>query len=1010
MKVTILVTQSKGLDREVWNKCCASSSDVMMEVTYKGRTSLVDIVFSWTIDEVLNEKLYQDKVPKIPSTFLTASGYMKSFIPSLIEETHSDLCSSLKGISQAPACKILTCKRMCKGLIYQLTLNGTSGGQYEPAFGDLIALTDSRPTSIKDLNKPRRYYHVAYVQRSKSDQITILSSKNIEIESDMRCNKAEKLHAVCLINLTTNIRIWKALNWQLEGANLNIIGKILRSNDLFGKNSHICFSGDDDSKGISITENIIRSQRLNECQKDAVLSSVTMRKCLYNHTVKLIWGPPGTGKTKTVASMLFALLKLKTRTLTCAPTNTAVLEVSARLRSLVEDQLQFDTYGLGDIVLFGNNSRMKVDDYWGLPDIFLDYRVDKLEQCLDPLTGWRHHLESMISLLEKPHEQYLLSKLDGKCEEVNDLMSLEQFTKLNYSHVEQAFVSYKREVQDEVDHMTLEQFVKMKYSCIKDQYLSYKAEVNDLMSLERFTKLNYSHVEQAYVSYKQEVQDKVDHMTLEQFVKMKYSYFKDQYLAYKAEVQFIKRRFSFISENLKLCLQTLYSHLPTSLVTFKVAKNMSRALVLLQNLQSSLLFATIKKFLKPIQDSLIHVATHVPKNVTFSFGRLSLERDECLGILRSFSWSISLPQLKNRHEIVDFCLKKACLIFCTASGSSKLFNEEMTPVPFVVIDEAAQLKECESTIPLQLPGVRHAILIGDERQLPAMVKSKISDEAGFGRSMFERLVSLGYEKHPLKVQFRMHPAISLFPNREFYEGLLVDGMNVKVSSYRKCFLEGRMYGSYSFINIAKGEEQSGLGHSLKNMAEIAAISEIIKCLQKEFLRNRRKISIGVISPYKAQVYEIQEKVKQCNLVSDDDFSVSVRSVDGFQGGEEDIIMISTVRSNKSGSVGFLSNRQRANVALTRARHCLWILGNAETLKHSSSVWTKLVNDAKQRRCFHNADDDQNLAGAIRNAIRELELVDESKSPFKSLTIRDKAESAATRPRGSLGGSSRKPRW
>ena len=86
------------------------------------------------------------------------------------------------------------------------------------------------------------------------------------------------------------------------------------------------------------------------------------------------------------------------------------------------------------------------------------------------------------------------------------------------------------------------------------------------------------------------------------------------------------------------------------------------------------------------------------------------------------------------------------------------------------------------------------------------------------------------------------------------------------------------------------------------------------------MRTRKKVSIGIISPYNAQVHEIQEKVKKYISSSDPDFSVSVRSVDGFQGGEEDIIIISTVRSNGSGKVGFLSNRQRANVALTRARY------------------------------------------------------------------------------------------
>ncbi|XP_054789621.1 helicase sen1-like [Prosopis cineraria] len=942
----------------------------------KGSTSLVDIVFSWTIEDAVNENLYKNKVPKIPLTFSTASEYMKSFIPSLIEETHSDLCSSLKGISQAPAREILTYKRLKKrqGLFYQMTLNGTSGGQYEPESGDLIALTDSRPKSLQDLNKPRRYYHIAYVQGSNNGQITVLSSKSMEIEPDMGSKKAQKLYASYLINLTTNIRIWRSLSSQLKGANLNVIGKVLQSDTEIGRSSHVCPPIEHHDTDISIATNIIRSQNLNECQEDAVLSSVAMRKCHHNHTVKLIWGPPGTGKTKTVVSVLFSLFKLKTRTLTCAPTNIAVLEVAARLRSLIKDQLQFDTYGLGDIVLFGNNSRMKVDNYWGLPDIFLDYRVDKLEQCLDPQSGWKHHLESMISLLEKPHEQYLLSKIDAKYEEVNDLMSLEEFTKLNYSNVEQLYLSYKQ----------LE---------LKDDYL-----------------------------------------TLEKFVKMRFSYIEDQYLSYKVEVQFIKRRFGFIGENLKSCLKTLYSELPTSLVPFKVAKKMCRALDLIETLQTCLCrneFIEIpnynvdgkgnsvsqreipmeegvqrgsicsgnqihQNFAKPIQDSFMFVGTNIPiKDVTFCFGRLRLERDECLRILRSLSWKTSLPLFKNQYEIINFCLNKACLIFCTASGSIKLFNEGMTPLPFVVIDEAAQLKECESIIPLQLSGVRHAILIGDERQLPAMVKSKISDEAGFGRSMFERLVFLGYNKHLLNVQYRMHPSISFFPNREFYEGKLVDGMNVRDSNYSKRFLDRKMYGSFSFINIAKGKEQYGQGQSLKNMVEVAAITEIIRGLHKGFLSSRRKVSIGVISPYAAQVFEIQEKVKKNNLVSNGDFSVSVRSVDGFQGGEEDIIMISTVRFNRSGNVGFLSNRQRANVALTRARHCLWILGNAETLKHSGSIWKKLINDAKQRGCFHNADDDKNLSRAIKDALLELELIDESKSPFKSLSIKDKTKKSET---------------
>jgi hypothetical protein len=91
----------------------------------------------------------------------------------------------------------------------------------------------------------------------------------------------------------------------------------------------------------------------------------------------------------------------------------------------------------------------------------------------------------------------------------------------------------------------------------------------------------------------------------------------------------------------------------------------------------------------------------------------------------------------------------------------------------------------------------------------------------------------------------------------------------------------------------------------------------------EFHGTKKKVSVGVISPYKAQVYAIQEKVKRYSTKSDSGFSVSVRSIDGLQGCEEDVIIISTVRSNVDGFIGYLSNLQIANVALTRARYYLF---------------------------------------------------------------------------------------
>jgi hypothetical protein len=94
-------------------------------------------------------------------------------------------------------------------------------------------------------------------------------------------------------------------------------------------------------------------------------------------------------------------------------------------------------------------------------------------------------------------------------------------------------------------------------------------------------------------------------------------------------------------------------------------------------------------------------------------------------------------------------------------------------------------------------------------------------------------------------------------------------------------------------------------------------------LVTEFLDTKKKVSIGVISPYKAQVSAIEERVRKYSK-SGSGFTVSVRTVDGFQGGEADVIIISTVRCNRNGSIGFLSNLQRANVSLTRARYYLYI--------------------------------------------------------------------------------------
>lgn len=103
-------------------------------------------------------------------------------------------------------------------------------------------------------------------------------------------------------------------------------------------------------------------------------------------------------------------------------------------------------------------------------------------------------------------------------------------------------------------------------------------------------------------------------------------------------------------------------------------------------------------------------------------------------------------------------------------------------------------------------------------------------KAGFGRSLFERLATLGHKKHLLNIQYRMHPSISLFPNSEFYDNQISDAPRVKAENYNMVLLQGDMYSSFSFINVSDGKDELHAGRSQRNMAEVAIICEILRKL------------------------------------------------------------------------------------------------------------------------------------------------------------------------------------
>ncbi|XP_030461793.2 uncharacterized protein LOC115681846 [Syzygium oleosum] len=699
------------------------------------------------------------------------------------------------------------------------------------------------------------------------------SSTNFKVKAllDHEVNSSWKpMYAVFLINISTNSRIWNALHMSL---NLDIVKEVLCTDLVANKASNLCITKGDGSGSEGLDERVCHD--LNESQIKAVAACLNKLQCENKPSVELIWGPPGTGKTKTLATLLFTLLKRKYRTIVCAPTNVAIKEVAYRvLKLLKESDSGISTEResllcyLGDVLIFGNKERLKVD--WDIEEIYLEHRVVCVAECFSKVTGWFQCLTSMIDTLADCVRQYQIFLEDERTK-------------------------------------------RRKPGSSDDGSECGSSEEDGNCELKSFLE-----------------------------------FFRDRF---KATVQPLRR-----------CLFIFCTHI--SRTNFQ---NITSLLTLLDS------FETLLSGEK-LDSEMMEITLSCDERSLFSFEtsmgplyNLYMKRQECLSMLltvRDSLKDLKLPNFTSKDMIADFCYQQASLIFCTASSSYKLYSVEMEPLNLLVIDEAAQLKECESVIPLQLPGAKHLILVGDECQLPAMVESKVSGRAGFGRSLFERLSSLGYSRQLLNIQYRMHPSISLFPTSNFYQNPILDGPNVKSTSYRKSHLPWPMFGPYSFISIPDGREEVGDdGFSLKNPVEVEVVLRILRNLYRAWRGSEENLTVGVISPYAAQVAAVQAKLgKRYENIKG--FLVKVKSVDGFQGGEEDIIIISTVRSNLRGTIGFLSNTKRTNVALTRARYCLWIVGNGETLTKSKSVWQALVDNAKSRACFFNVDDDKDLANAI----------------------------------------------
>ena len=288
-------------------------------------------------------------------------------------------------------------------------------------------------------------------------------------------------------------------------------------------------------------------------------------------------------------------------------------------------------------------------------------------------------------------------------------------------------------------------------------------------------------------------------------------------------------------------------------------------------------------------------------------------------------------------EFVREALNRASLVFCTLASAGQSIMSSLEQPDALVVDEAAQALEPEIAIPfLRYP--RKALLVGDPAQLPATLSSEIARRHGHATSLMERLMSANDERASLlDTQYRMHPSIASWPAAQFYGGRLVNADHV-LTRNRPQGLSSSVP-SYAFVDVAS-TESGGVGESKWNQREADVACALIRALKNK----SPTLFVVCITFYSAQVRAIARALQQAGVRD-----VAVHSVDSFQGSEADVVVCSAVRSNAKGKVGFLSDKRRLNVALTRARYSSIVVGSRDTLSRCGvDALRSLVEDAAAR--------------------------------------------------------------
>ncbi|MCU0431345.1 MAG: AAA domain-containing protein [Cytophagaceae bacterium] len=336
------------------------------------------------------------------------------------------------------------------------------------------------------------------------------------------------------------------------------------------------------------------------------------------------------------------------------------------------------------------------------------------------------------------------------------------------------------------------------------------------------------------------------------------------------------------------------------------------------------------------------------KSMAFKYKRnFGREEQQQKKLLLDEARSLQKEAQALEEQLLKKIIDEAQVIAATLVGANH-YQLSGKRFPVVFIDEAGQALEPACWIPILKAD--KVVLAGDHLQLPPTVKSVEAGKQGFNETLFEKAIRKLPRNAMLQVQYRMHRDIMAFSSNKFYNGKLQ--AHASVENHRLDIEDAR--GPMEFVDTAGcGFSETMENKSLRNQEEAALLLKHLKHLLQQGGATLTSASIGIVSPYRAQVRCLQ------SLIAEDAFfktyldRMQISSVDGFQGQERDILYLSMVRCNERGEIGFLSDTRRMNVALTRARKKLVVIGDSATLA-SHPFYQDFLSYVESIQAHHSA--------------------------------------------------------